>query len=81
MSDYLRLNWNDFSKGILTSVLSSGLTSLYVILAAGGLPTNKDLKTIGITALASITGYLMKNLFSNASGTVGPIPTTTTGVK
>ena len=66
MSEFLKLNSNDFWKGLIVAMISAALTALLATMEAGGLPTGAQLKTIGIVALTSGVAYLTKNLFTPA---------------
>lgn len=69
MSDFLKLNWADFGKGLLIAVLSAIFTVIYTTVQAGSLTF--DWKAIGVTALASALAYISKNLFSNSNNELG----------
>lgn len=63
---FLKLNAQDFIKGLVVAVGSSVITILYSTLEAGSL--SFDWKKIGVVALTSALGYLMKNFFTNQEG-------------
>lgn len=63
-SDFLKLNWMDFLKGLLIAVISAVFTVIYTTVQAGSLTF--DWKAIGVTALASALAYISKNLFTNS---------------
>lgn len=65
-SVFLKLNTQDFIKGLIVAVGSSVITILYSTLESGSL--SFDWKQVGIVALTSALGYLMKNLFTNQEG-------------
>lgn len=65
-STLFNLNTQDFIKGLVVAVASSVVTILYSTLESGSL--SFDWKQIGIVALTSAIGYLMKNLFTNQEG-------------
>lgn len=66
-STFLSLNTKDFIKGLLVAVLSAVVTILYNTIQTGSL--DFDWKQIGVMALTSALAYIMKNLFSNSTGT------------
>jgi hypothetical protein len=70
-SKFLSLKVIDFIKGAVVSALTAGLTAISQQLDVGHIPTSSEGKVIGITAAASFIGYLVKNLFTNSSGTIG----------
>ena len=72
MSKFFTLNPVDFVKGLIVAFGTAILTSLMPILNTGTLPTLADLKVIAISGLAAGVTYLLKNLFTNSSGTAGP---------
>lgn len=67
-STFLTLNTADFIKGLIISVLSSVLTVVYQTVEAGSLVF--DWKSIGTIALTSGLAYIMKNLFTNSTGSL-----------
>jgi hypothetical protein len=72
MSKYLNLNLADFVKGLIVAAGTAILTALLPVLNTGNLPTLADLKVIAISGVAAGVTYLLKNLFTNSSGTAGP---------
>jgi hypothetical protein len=69
-SEYFRLNWYDFSKGMIVSVITAIITALYKISEEGRFPNGSDLETVAKVALAALLSYLVKNLFTDSTGTV-----------
>jgi hypothetical protein len=67
-SNFLTLNWVDFGKGLLVSVISAVLGVVTTSLQAGSLTF--DWKVIGTVALSAGLAYITKNFFSNSSGQV-----------
>lgn len=67
-STFLTLNTKDFIKGLLVAVLSAVVTIVYNTIQTGSLEF--DWKAIGVTALTSAIAYIMKNLFTNSTGTL-----------
>ena len=65
-STFLNLNNKDFIKGLIVAVLSAVITIIYNTVQAGSLTF--DWKAIGLTALSSAIAYIMKNLFTNSTG-------------
>jgi len=67
-STFLTLNTKDFIKGLMVAVLSAVITIVYNTIQIGSL--DFDWKTIGLTALTSAIAYIMKNLFTNSTGSL-----------
>ena len=65
-STFLNLNNKDFIKGLIVAVLSAVITIVYNTVQTGSLTF--DWKAIGLTALSSAIAYIMKNLFTNSTG-------------
>jgi hypothetical protein len=65
-STFLNLNNKDFIKGLIVAVLSAVITIIYNTVQSGSLTF--DWKAIGLTALSSAMAYIMKNLFTNSTG-------------
>ena len=70
MSEFMKLNGQDFIKGIIVAALVAVLGSLQTILEAGHLPTGAEWLNIGKMAGAAIISYLLKNLFTNSQGQI-----------
>ena len=70
MSEFMKLNAQDFIRGIIVAALVAVLGSLQTILEAGHLPTGAEWITIGKMAGAAIISYLIKNLFTNSQGEI-----------
>ena len=66
-SSFLSIHWNDAIKGIIVSILTSTLTSIYDIISNGGLPTADQWKAIGIAGATAGVGYVIKNLLTNSN--------------
>lgn len=64
-SKFLGLDWTDFLKGLVVSVLSPVFTVIIQTLEAGSLKF--DWQAITITALSAFAAYILKNLLSPAS--------------
>lgn len=71
-SNFFNLNWKDFGKGLLVSVISAVLTVVAATINAGSLTF--DWKTIGQIAATTGIAYIVKNLFQNSQGNVGTEP-------
>lgn len=67
-STFLNLNFNDFVKGLAVAVLTSVLTIVYDVVQTGSLTF--DWKHIGTAAITTAIAYLLKNLFTNSTGTM-----------
>jgi len=67
-STFLNLNFNDFVKGLSVAVLTSVLTIVYDVVQTGSLTF--DWKHIGTAAITTAIAYLLKNLFTNSTGTL-----------
>ena len=68
MSNFGKLDMQDFWKGALVAVFASVLASLGTILEGGALPTVAEWWTIAKVAGSALLGYLTKNLFTNSAG-------------
>jgi phosphoglycerol transferase MdoB-like AlkP superfamily enzyme len=64
MSKFLQLDWRDLVKGLVVSVLTSVITLLIQELQTGTINWN----TIGIAALSSGLGYILKQLATDHNG-------------
>jgi putative exporter of polyketide antibiotics len=67
-STFLNLNLSDFVKGLILAVLTSVLTIVYDVVQTGSL--SFDWKHIGTAAITTAIAYLLKNLFTNSTGTL-----------
>lgn len=72
MSQFGKLNAQDFWKGAVVAILASILASLSTILEAGTLPTIAEWWVIAKVAGSALLGYLTKNLFTNSEGEMKP---------
>jgi hypothetical protein len=63
-SQFLSLDSKDFLKGLILSVLSAVVTVLYTSIDSGTLTF--DFKSIGMVALSTALGYIVKNLLTNS---------------
>ncbi len=68
MSEYFQFNWRDFVKGLVVSVLSGVLQTIYQVLTAGG---QIDFKAVAISAIVALIAYLLKALGTDSSGKLG----------
>ncbi len=62
-STLFTLNWRDFIKGLVMAVVVPVLVTIQESLSAGNIVF--DWKTIGISSLAALVGYLLKNFLTN----------------
>ena len=69
MSKFLTLNQYDFVKGMIVASVTSSLQVVYQTLDGGTM----DIvwKQVGVTALCSSVGYILKNLITNSNGQIG----------
>jgi hypothetical protein len=70
MSDLFKINLLDLGKGLLVAAIAAIGTALLPILESGALPTLANLQAAGIAGLTAGIAYLLKNLFTNSSGTL-----------
>jgi hypothetical protein len=70
-SSFLKLNWQDYAKGLIVAVGTTVLTALMTSLNSGHLPQGKEWAGIGTAAISAAVAYLLKNLFTNSDGTIG----------
>jgi hypothetical protein len=63
---FLKINLIDFVKGLILAVLTSIVTIIHSTLENSSLTFDWNL--IGITAVTSAIGYLVKNLLTNSQG-------------
>ena len=62
-SSMFTLNWRDFFKGLILAVAVPVLVTIQTSLAAGNITF--DWKAIGISALATLVAYLLKNFLTD----------------
>jgi len=67
-STFFNLNSTDFIKGLIMAVLSTVITVVYQTVEVGSLTF--DWKSIGTMALTTALAYIMKNLFTNSTGSL-----------
>lgn len=65
-SDFLKLNWEDFGRGLVVAVLSAVITYLYQAVQTSF--TTLDFATLGQVAITALLAYLLKNLTTNSNG-------------
>jgi len=70
MSNFLRLNAEDFLKGLAVTILSAVITFLYQIVNSQGLMGIDWMELVKVAILATL-GYLSKNLLTNSDGQIG----------
>ena len=69
---FLKLNINDFTKGLILAVITAILGALYQLLQTKGFAISGiDIQEILKLALTAFIGYLSKNLLTNSSGKFG----------
>lgn len=71
-SKFLSLNWRDFAKGLLLSILSAVVTFIYEVIQTGTAFDAEFFKALGIVAVTTLLAYLGKNLFENSEGELKP---------
>ena len=70
LSELWKLNVNDWTKGLIVTVIAAILQPILVVLQGGGLVFNWGaILTVGLTAGLA---YISKNLLSNSSGEFVP---------
>lgn len=67
-SRFLTINWRDFLKGLLLSVISAVITLIYNAIQSGVTLDAAFFKQVGIVAVTTLLAYLAKNLFENSEG-------------
>ena len=72
MSEMFKINLQDFTKGLVTAVLSAVLLVIYEALQNGGLEA-VDWKLVQQVAVMSGLGYVLKNYFSDSAGKFGGV--------
>ena len=71
MSNFLKLNLGDLSKGLVVAILVAVLQILLNLLQSKGLGiTGSDLSNLIDISLKAGAAYLLKNLFSDSNGLV-----------
>jgi hypothetical protein len=67
-SKFLRLNSDDFIKGLIVVIFCTFLTGFYQLIANGGVINWITIKPVIIAAIGSGVSYLTKNLLTNSKG-------------
>lgn len=67
-SSFGQLNMRDALHGFVIAFLTAALSGLVASLDAGHLPTLAELKAHALIGLTAGVSYVLKNVFSNASG-------------
>jgi hypothetical protein len=67
-SGFFKLNWKDFGKGLLVTVLGAAVGAVQNGLSTGSI----DPKQVGTIGASAGLAYLVKNLFENSDGSIGP---------
>jgi len=65
-SNFLTLNWKDFSRGLLIAFLTAVLTGVINILDTGAVFTWVTLKPVLIAGISAALSYLLKCLATNS---------------
>ncbi len=65
-SKFLRLDWKDFSRGLLIAFLTAVLTGVINILDAGAVFDWVTLKPVLIAGISAALSYLLKCLATNS---------------
>lgn len=65
-SGFLKLQWQDFAKGLIIAVLGAVIAIVQTSIEAGNL--HFDWAAMGKTALLTGIAYIVKNLFTNNEG-------------
>jgi len=65
-SEFLTLNWKDFSRGLLIAFLTAVLTGVINILDAGAVFTWVTIKPVLIAGVSAALSYLIKCLATNS---------------
>ena len=69
-SSFLKLNLFDIVKGFVVAALTVIVGNIVPVLQSGTLPSIQALGQWGIAGLAAGLAYLLKNLFTNSSGSL-----------
>lgn len=67
-SKFLRLNRQDFIKGLIVVMFCTFITGFYQLIANGGTINWLTVKPVIIAAIGSGVSYLTKNLLTNSKG-------------
>ena len=74
MSSFLKLNSNDFVKGLVVSVLAAVFTSLAATFNTPGFDFGAlDLGELFKAAFIGFSSYMSKNLLTDSNGKVGGV--------
>ena len=65
MSDFLKVNTQDWLKGLIMTVITAALTLIYQLLLNGA---QIDWKQVGVVAATAGVGYLLKQLGTDTEG-------------
>ena len=72
MSNLMKLNLQDFLRGLVVTVITAVLVFLLKLLDENGLALDlADLQAIGQIAITSGVAYLLKNLVTDKQGKLG----------
>ena len=67
-SKFLRLNSQDFIKGLIVVMFCTFITGFYQLISNGGILNWQTIKPVVIAAIGSGVSYLTKNLLTNSKG-------------
>jgi len=65
-SQFLSLNWKDFSRGLLIAFLTAVITGIINILDTGAVFTWEILRPVLIAGISAALSYLLKCLATNS---------------
>lgn len=69
-SKFLKLNAEDFFKGLLVAVVTAILTAILVIIQSGLEINKQSILSVLYAGGAALVSYLLKNLFTNNKGEI-----------
>ena len=69
---FLRLGKSDLVKGLIVACIGAALGVIQPAIAAGTIVDESVLKGAAMAAASAGLAYLMKNLFTNSQGKIGP---------
>ena len=69
-SSLFSLNFKDAGKGLLVAFITAFLAGITAAINTGALPTLDQIKVSAIAGVTAGVAYLIKNFFTNSTGTV-----------
>ena len=66
-SKFLTLNTRDIVKALILTFITALLTGIYQLMQVGTLLTWDALKPIVVSSIATVIGYLLKNVLTNSN--------------